>query len=133
MNTLTSKALGELFSHGSRWLANLRRAKTARKQESVEALRKVIVAARETAVYLRRLHDSGKRDHEIERNLAVLWTELAFTLEDLGLNKLAKRCQIKGRHWADPGHYDNDFLEKSDTSLERMEKLARDMLAEIRR
>ncbi|WP_456373408.1 hypothetical protein [Thiolapillus sp.] len=133
MHPITSKALSELFSHGSRWLANLRRAKTVRKQESKQALRQVITAARETAVYIRQLNDTGSRDHRMERHLSLLWTELGFSLEDLGLEKLAKRCQIKGKHWADPKHYDSEFLQKSDSSLERMEKLAKEMLADISR
>ncbi len=133
MNTIESKALGELFAHVTRWIANLRRAKQARKQESIQALRNVISASRETAVYVRQLKDEGNRDHAVERRLAVLWTELGFALEDLGLGKLAKRCQIKGMDWADPDHYDSSFLKKSDTSLEKMEQMARTLLAGIRR
>ncbi|WP_456416341.1 hypothetical protein [Thiolapillus sp.] len=131
MGALTSKVLGELFSHGSRWLSNLRRAKEERKRESVRALRQVITASRETAVYIRQLNENGHHDHAMERRLSLLWTELGFTLEDLGIPKLAKRCQIKGKHWANPKHYDRDFLEKSDTSLEKMERLALAILAEI--
>ncbi|WP_457676367.1 hypothetical protein [Thiolapillus sp.] len=133
MNTLTGKTLGELFSHASRWLANLRRARLERKRESIEALRQVITASRETAVYIRQLEDTGRRDHQMERHLALLWTELGFSLEDLGLEKLAKRCQIKGKHWANPEYYDKDFLTRSDISLERMERLARELLADISR
>ena len=131
MDSLSSKVLGELFNHGSRWLLNLRRAKGERKQASVTALRKVITSSRETAVYIRQLNDSGERDHNTERHLSVLWTELGFALEDLGILKLAKRCQIKGKHWSNPSHYDKDFLDKADVSLERMECVAREVLAEI--
>mgnify|MGYP003624983074 FL=1 len=131
MDSLSSKVLGELFNHGSRWLLNLRRAKGERKQASVTALRKVITSSRETAVYIRQLNDSGERDHNTERHLSVLWTELGFALEDLGILKLAKRCQIKGKHWSNPSHYDKDFLDKADVSLDRMERVAREVLAEI--
>ncbi|BAO44200.1 hypothetical protein [Thiolapillus brandeum] len=110
MEPLTSSTLESLFNHGSRWLANLRRAKSARKRESVKALRQVILAARETAVYIRKLNDSDERDHDIERHLSLLWTEPGFCLEDLELKKLAKRCQIKGKHWADPGHYERSNI-----------------------
>lgn len=76
------------------------------------------------------MEDSGGRDHAVERHLAVLWTELGFKLEDLGIAKLAKRCQIKGMHWADPSHYDDLFIARADVSLERMERLARAILGE---
>jgi len=82
---------------------------------------------------MRQLSDKGKRNHNTERRLSLLWTELGFALEDLGLSKLAKRCQIKGKHWSDPGHYSKDFLDKADVSLDKMEKLANDLLAEINR
>jgi len=133
MDALSSKVLGELFNHGSKWLTNLRRAKQERKQSSVVALRKVITSSRETAVYIRQLNDIGNRDHNTERHLSLLWTDLGFSLEDLGIQKLAKRCQIKGKHWSNPEHYDKDFLDKADVSLDKMEKIAREVLAEINR
>lgn len=133
MEALSTKVLNELFSHGAKWLANLRRAKLKRKRESVQALREVIAASRETAVYVRQLSDKGKRDHDVERRLSSLWTKLGFALEDLDIPKLAKRCQIKGKHWSDPEHYDDAFLKKADVSLEKMERLARELLAEIAR
>lgn len=133
MEALTTKVLGDLFNHGYKWLINLRRAKTERKQESINALRRVVTASRETAVYIRQLNDNGNRNHDTERHLSSLWTELGFALEDLGISKLARRCQMKGKHWSDPGHYDEDFLDKADLSLDKMEKLAHELLAEINR
>lgn len=133
MEALTTKILGDLFTHGYKWLSNLRRANKERKQESILALRQVITASRETAVYIRQLNDSGSRNHDTERHLSLLWTELGFTLEDLGIPKLAKRCQIKGKHWSDPEHYDKSFLDKADVSLDKMETIAREVLLEINR
>lgn len=133
MEALTTKVLGDLFNHGYKWLINLRRAKTERKQESINALRRVVTASRETAVYIRQLNDNGNKNHDTERHLSSLWTELGFALEDLGISKLARRCQMKGKHWSDPGHYDEDFLDKADLSLDKMEKLAHELLAEINR
>lgn len=129
MDILSTKVLGELFNHGAKWLSNLRRANNERKQASIQALRKVITSSRETAVYVRQLNDNGNRDHNTERHLSLLWTELGFALEDIGIQKLAKRCQIKGKHWSNPEHYDKDFLDKADISLEKMEKIAREVLA----
>ena len=133
MDAITTTILDQLFSHGTKWLSNLGRAKTERKLQSVQALRHVITACRETAVYIRQLNDKGQPDHQIESHISVLWTDLGLSLEDLGIPKLAKRCQIKGKHWSDPTHYDRDFLEKADISLENMERLAHVVLAEINR
>ena len=105
----------------------------ARKLESVSALRAVIVAARYTGAYMRRLHETGQQDHAEEARLSEMWTKLSFMLTDLKLSKLAKRCDIKGRYWANPTQFDPEFLEKADIGLERMEQLARQMVVEIER
>jgi len=131
MALLTDTLLRELFRHLGSWLANLQRAGGARKRESIDALRAVVVAARHTQAYLRQLRDSAQLNHREEARLAGMWTELGFRLKDLGLTNLAKRCDISGRYWADPERFDDDFLRKADVGLERMEQLARQMIAEI--
>ncbi len=128
MEGVTTGLLWDIFKHVRSWLANLDRAGESRKQQSIQALRGVITAARETAVYLRQIKDTGKHNHKTEAHLAVLWTELGFALEDLDIKKLAKRCQIKGKQWSNPEHYDTEFIHKADISLERMEQLARQIL-----
>ncbi|WP_040663165.1 hypothetical protein [Neptuniibacter caesariensis] len=131
MAPIPGTSFSELLTHAVRWLSNLQRAKAMRKQDSISALRKVISASRETSVYIRQLNDEGKREHKTERHLTLLWTELGFALEDLGLHKLAKRCQISGKHWADPEHYSKDFLSKANVSLDKMERTARSLLTEL--
>ena len=121
----------ELIKHTGSWLGNLKRAKDKRKKESIEALRKVVIAARKTSVYMRQVQETGNRSHKTEAELAVLWTELSFALQDLGVDKLAKRCYIKGKQWADPSQFDKDYLDKADVGLEKMEQLANDVLLEI--
>ena len=128
---VTSVSLWEILKHTAAWLRNLSRASKNRKLESTAAVREVVLASRKTAVYLRRLRESGQRSHETELELAMIWTELGFKLNDLGLTALAKRCDIKGRHWSDPGQFDDDFLEKADVSLETMERLARSIQSEL--
>ena len=91
----------------------------------------MVVAARHTQVYLRRLHETARPSHAEESRLAGTWTELGFRLQDLGLTKLAKRCDINGRYWADPGQFDDGFLRQADASLQRMEQLARRLIADI--
>lgn len=133
MDVISSSQLWEILKHAGSWLANLGRASRERKEQSVRAVRNVITASRETAVYVRQLKETGKRNHAMEAHLSVLWTELSFALEDIGISKLAKRCHINGKHWADPDHYDQEFLQKADVSLDRMEKLANQILIQIRR
>jgi hypothetical protein len=128
---ITSISLWELVKHAGSWITNLKRAKDKRKKESVEALRKVIIAARKTAVYVRQLKDLGTRSHEMESELSLLWTELGFALEDLKISKLAEHGKIKGKHWSDPERSDKEYLEKADIGLEKMEQLATEILSEI--
>jgi hypothetical protein len=131
MVLVSETSLWQLFKHLSQWLGNLSRAKQQRQRESIEALRAVVVAARHTQAYLRQLDDTGQQDHATEAKLASLWTELGFRLGDLGLSKLAKRCDIRGRYWANPDTLDKDFLKRADIGLERMEQMALQLLAEI--
>jgi|GEM_PF-317735 len=133
MADISAGLIWDLLRHASSWLTNLGRASKERKEQSIRALREVITASRETAVYLRCMKETGKRKPKTEARLAVLWTELGFALEDIGIGKLAKRCQITGKHWAEPDRYDDDFLQKADVSLDRMEKLANEILAQINR
>lgn len=133
MAIVTDIGLWELIKHLGQWLSNLNRAGEKRKQESIEALRAVILAARDTTVYVRQINDTGMQDHHEETRLSLMWTELSFRLGDLGLSKLAKRCDIKGRYWSNPDQFDTDFLNKADISLAKMEKLARQMVSEIER
>jgi hypothetical protein len=131
MATLTDISLWQLFRHLGRWLNNLQRAGSERQLQSIASLRAVVIAARHTQTYVRQLRDTARQDHREEAKLSVMWTELGFRLNDLKLTKLAKRCDIKGRYWADPARYDSNFLEKADVGLERMEQLARQMISKI--
>ncbi len=131
MAVITDIGLWELIKHVKQWLANLNRANKKRKLDSIDALRAVVVAARNTNVYMRRINEAGLQDHSEEARLAVMWTELGFRLADLGLTKLAKRCDIKGRYWADPHQFDKTFIDKADVGLESMERLAKQMIKQI--
>jgi len=125
-------SLWELIKHTSRWVSNLKRAKDDRKQASVDALRKVILASQKTAIYLRQINETGQKSHEKEAELAQLWTELSFALDDLKVHKLAKRCLINGKKWAHPESMDKAFLSKADASLARVEQLANQLLASLK-
>jgi hypothetical protein len=125
---VTSVSLSELIKHTASWLRNLHRASKERKKESIDALRGVITAARKTAVYVRQLNKKRQRHFATENELSSMWTSLSFRLYDLGLHQLVKKCDLKGRHWASPELFDDDFLQQADISLDTMEKLAKQIL-----
>ncbi len=128
---VTSVSLSELIKHTASWLRNLHRASKERKKESITALRGVISASRKTAVYVRQLNKKRERQFEKENELSEMWTNLSFRLYDLGLSQLAKKCDLKGRHWADPEQFDDKFLQQADLGLDAMEKLAKQILKEL--
>ncbi len=130
---LSAKELLSIITHVKQWVVNLSRAKEQRKLESKKALRAVISVVRETTVYLRGLKEGHQKSIEKEERLSLSWTQLAFALEDLGLNKLASRCSIKGRYWANPADYDQDFLERAGMRLADIERMAQGSLKELGR
>ena len=120
LEAITASSLWELVRHLKRWLVNLHRAGHARKAQSIRALRAVILASRLTSVYLRQLNDTGQQSHTTEGQLSEEWTRLGFELQDLGLTSLAKRCEIKGRYWANPqqfSHISLHFCSKQESDL----------------
>ncbi|HEX6592408.1 MAG TPA: hypothetical protein VF050_10455 [Moraxellaceae bacterium] len=124
MLILGADELKTLLTHVVRWLANLGRANDERKKASITAVREVILVARRTATYLRHVEQTGQQDVKQEQDLAERWTRLGFAMQDLGLGKLAKRCDIRGRAWADPAQFTPEFIEKADVSLDSIERLA---------
>lgn len=123
-----------IITHVKKWVTNLLRAKSERKRESKEALRAVIKAVRETTIYLRILREGRQQSIAIEKKLSLLWTELSFRIDDLDLNKLANRCSILGRYWADPTAFTKDFLDSVDIDrLLDIEKLAYTSLKDLKK
>lgn len=131
MPVVSEEALWGLFKHAFSWLTNLSRAGEKRKSESIRALRAVIQASRQTAIYVSHLEGGGARDRQDEMRISLDWTSLGFRLKDLSLTSLSKRCDIKGKYWSDRTHYDKDFLSKADVALGQMELLAREMLHQM--
>ncbi|WP_088328401.1 hypothetical protein [Lacimicrobium sp. SS2-24] len=132
MLQLTTKDWISLATHLKKWITNLRRARAQRKTQSKQALRNVIKATRETTLYLRSVREGGQTSFERESELAILWTELSFELEDLNLIALADKCRIKGRYWADPEQSGDELQDKANIRLDDAEKQAVAILREIR-
>ena len=120
-----------LLTHIKKWLSNLRRAKQPRKLASKAALQDVIKAVRKSTIYDRHLREGGDKSMQKETDLVILWTDLSFKLKDLGLDKLAKRCHIKGVYEADQTSLDKDFVDKAGVRLADIEHLAKLSLKEL--
>lgn len=131
MIELTTKEWINLASHIKKWITNLKRAKEQRKNQSKQALRNVIKAAQQTTIYLRSMRETGDRSLEKEAQLALLWTDLSFELEDLHLLSLAKKCRLKGRYWADPETLNSALLKQAGLKLDDVEKQAAVLLHEV--
>ncbi len=121
---ITAADLIAALTHVKRWISNLRRAGDTRKAESRKALRSVILAIRETEIYIRHIKDGGRKSIKTERELSLRWTELSFALEDIGLKKLANRCRVTGKFWADPSGFDQAFLGQLAKRLNELEQLS---------
>jgi hypothetical protein len=77
------------------------------------------------------LREGGEKSIEKQEELSMLWTELSFELKDLGLTKLADRCNMKGKYWADPTEFDADFLDRAGNRLSDIEELAEASLKDL--
>ena len=121
---ITAADLIGVLTHVKRWISNLKRAGTKRKAESRKALRSVILAVRETEIYIRHIKDGGRKSIKTERDLSLRWTELSFELQDIGLGKLADRCRVTGKFWADPSRFEQSFLHELAEKLSQIERLS---------
>lgn len=128
---VTESAIKALLANLGRYLANLARAGLQRKEESRKALQGVIRATRQTQVYLRALQVKGKRNFSKEERISDTWTKLSFELGKLGVNALAKRCDIAGGYWSDPDKFSDEFLKKAKARLQDLEMEARTLLAKL--
>jgi len=82
----------------------------------------VIMAVRETTIYLRIIREKRPKSIAKETKLSLLWTELTFKIDDLGLKKLANRCSVMGQYWADPAGFSEDFFKTADIDRIRYRK-----------
>lgn len=116
------------------WLESLSRASAERKAGCIDALDRVIAATRETQRYCTE-RDRGRVDPQKEGQLASMWTDLSFELERVGVKKLAKRCDVKGRYWGargSPEKFSKEWLNQADITLESVARLARRIKAEVK-
>ncbi|MBD3414992.1 MAG: hypothetical protein GF421_11240 [Candidatus Aminicenantes bacterium] len=128
--------IGDLLSiitHIKKWVVNLRRAKAARKNQSIDALKAVVLAVRETTFYLREIRDQDEQSIETEKKLTRLWTELSFEVANLKLEKLRKSCKELGKFWSDPKIYSFNKIKDSFQEREKDFEFLRKRLQDIER
>jgi hypothetical protein len=129
--TLPATSVASLARYLIQWLRGLSQASEARKRECLNALESVLAATRRTQRYLEE-RNQGRIDPHTEGELAVMWTELGFQLEALGVKKLAKRCDVKGVYWSNRQKHPNQWWEQADIGLEAVARLARQIRASVR-
>lgn len=129
--TLSAKDWLNIITHIKQWITNLQRAGKERKAQSIKALRDVIRAVRQTEIYIRKIKEGGKPSIEEEKKLSLLWTELSFALTDIKLDKLAKKCMIKGKDWAVLSKQNTHFFDTAITRLSEIERTTLLMLEAI--
>lgn len=112
-------------------MQSLSKASVERKEKCVQAIDGVLAATRRTRRYSRE-RDAGRVDAMEEAHLSVMWTDLGARLEAVGLRKLAKRCDVKGLYWAYPDSNPDDWWDAADITLESVERLARQIKADVR-
>ncbi|CAG0988167.1 hypothetical protein ANRL3_02584 [Anaerolineae bacterium] len=127
---LPATSAASLIKYLIQWLRSLSKASDKRKIDCMQAVEAVIIGVRKTERYCRE-RDQGKVNPDTEAQLAVMWTELGFQLEALGVKKLAKRCDVKGQYWASPQKFSEEWWDKADIGLASVERLARGIRAEI--
>lgn len=112
------------------WLAGLRRASDQRKRECLEAVESVVAGVRRTEAYCR-ARDGGETSLKTEGQLAEMWTKIGFKLRGVGVTDLAKRCDVKGRYWANPKKFSEEWWDAADIGLAAVERLAHQIRARV--
>lgn len=128
--TVSASSLATLGRYLLQWLQSLSKASDDRKRECLHAIEAVQAAVRRTQRYVQE-RNSGRIDAKTEADLASMWTDLGFRLSDLGVKKLAKRCDVKGRYWADKRKFSEEWWDQADIELDSVAELARRLHAEI--
>ena len=69
------------------------------------AFRSISHALTETCLYINRYTKLGKRDAEIEAQLARYWSAAAIPLRHID-RELSEICEYKSEYWLDPRNWD---------------------------
>ena len=88
-----------------------------RRELADNALRAVSHALTETSLYVNRYVKSGKRDEEIEAQLARYWSAAAIPLRHID-SELSEICEYKSEYWLDPNNWNPDNTNGLSISLD---------------
>lgn len=102
-----------------------------RQSACLDAIEKVVVGVRKTEAYCR-ARSTGNRNLRTEGDLAAMWTEIGFALQRVGVPSLAKRCDVKGRYWANSERFSNEWWDSADIGLDSVEALARRVRVQVK-
>lgn len=127
-NNISKNKYYEMIEGVFEWLKSLDSTSEKKRKDSVDALRSVVLAIRETSNYL---NSKDTNNYIIEKKLSNSWTELSFKLKDLDMSMLAKKCFLKGKYWSNPEDYNSKNISQSVISLDMMEHLATKQLKAI--
>ena len=81
------------------------------------ALRAISHALTETSLYVNRYVKSGKRDEEIESQLARYWSAAAIPLRHID-QELSEICEYKSEYWLDPNSWNPEKTNGLSISLD---------------
>lgn len=126
-STLTFLAKGILD-----WLTRLAKTSGEEKKKCLTAVEEVVGAVRRTEAYCR-ARDAGHTDIRTEGDLAEMWTRIGYSLRSVGATALAKRCDVKGRYWANPEKFSDEWWDAADIGLDSVEKLAHQIRLQVER
>jgi len=91
------------------------------------ALRSISHALTETSLYVNRYVDEGKRDEEVEAQLARYWSAAAIPVRHLD-PELSDICEYKSEYWLNPKSWDKDKTSGLAIDLESVRKRYREKL-----
>lgn len=91
------------------------------------ALRAISHALTETSLYVNRHVKSGKRDEEIEAQLARYWSAAAIPLRHID-RELSEICEYKSEYWLDPNNWNPEKTNGISISLDSVRDKYREKL-----
>jgi hypothetical protein len=81
------------------------KASNDKRELTDNALQSISTALTETSLYVAHYARTGKRDEQIQANLARLWGKAAIPLRHID-QELSEICEYKSEYWVDPYHWD---------------------------
>jgi hypothetical protein len=91
------------------------------------AMRAIVIALDETAIYYRDLGESSGRSRERENQLAKYWSAAAIPMRHVD-QELAERCDMKAEFWLNPERYDANKIKQLNIQLDNVRETYRSLI-----